>query len=189
MLKPTVFIGTLFFAVILTPASAAAEAVSKLSIPEFVRRHTSRALPARWKHRAAEISRAILEESRRYRFDPLLVVALIHTESRFRPNARGRFGEVGLVQIKPSTARWITHRHITRNQLFDPRLNIHVGLMYLSHLRSEAGHLYLSAYNRGLEGALRRKNEVLKPEDYASRVRSKHRAITREASGAVLTSL
>ncbi len=174
---------------IFAPFSAAAESVSKLSIPEFIRRHTARSLPARWKHRAGEISKAILEESRRYQFDPLLVVALIHTESRFRPGARGRFGEVGLVQIKPSTARWITHRRITRKELFEPKLNIHVGLMYLNRLRNEAGPLYISAYNRGLAGALRRKDEVLTPHDYASRVRSKHRAIARAAIGEALTSL
>ena len=51
--------------------------------------------------------------------EPAAVFGLIATESRFDTRAVGRSGAVGLMQIKPSTAR-AYDPHVTRERLFNP---------------------------------------------------------------------
>src|SRR5207253_10929165 len=46
----------------------------------------------------------IARAAAKYRIDPLLVKAVIWQESRFDRNAKGRAGEIGLMQIMPLTA-------------------------------------------------------------------------------------
>lgn len=72
-----------------------------------------------------------------------LVDAIISKESRYNVNARGSRGEIGLMQILPSTARGIAHKigHGSvaalsdaklRSYLSVPRNNLKFGLDYLS---------------------------------------------------------
>lgn len=60
-----------------------------------------------------------------------LAEAVVHVESRFNPRARGRAGEIGLMQIKPATARLIGYRG-TKDQLYDPETNLTWGMRYLA---------------------------------------------------------
>jgi hypothetical protein len=59
-----------------------------------------------------------------------LARAVIRIESNFRANARGSAGEVGLMQIKPSTARAMGYGG-SANGLYDPETNIKYGMKYL----------------------------------------------------------
>lgn len=59
-----------------------------------------------------------------------LAHAVISIESKYRPNARGSAGEIGLMQIKPATARLMGYSGGTRG-LFDPETNIKFGMKYL----------------------------------------------------------
>jgi soluble lytic murein transglycosylase-like protein len=59
-----------------------------------------------------------------------LAHAVIEIESRYRPNARGSAGEVGLMQIKPATARSMGYRGSTAG-LYLPETNIRFGMKYL----------------------------------------------------------
>lgn len=83
--------------------------------------------------------------------EPAIVFGLIATESNFDPQAVGRGGAIGLMQIKPSTAR-IYDRRVTRRQLFLPEVNVRLGLR---HLKQEVEYfgddwtLGLLAYNMG----------------------------------------
>ncbi|MFX5793561.1 transglycosylase SLT domain-containing protein, partial [Acinetobacter baumannii] len=67
-------------------------------------------------------------------------VAVIDTESSFRPNARGSHGEIGLMQLKPSTAQWIARRHGLPwwgpATLLDPAAIVRLGAAYLSDIRN-----------------------------------------------------
>ena len=88
--------------------------------------------------------------------DPRLVWAVIRTESRFRPDAVSPVGAVGLMQITPSTGRWIASQlgsgRYERSLLFDPAFNVQAGTWYLAYLlRSFGGRLplALAAYNAG----------------------------------------
>ncbi len=59
-----------------------------------------------------------------------LAHAVIRVESNYRVNARGSAGEVGLMQIKPSTARGLGYSGSIAG-LFNPETNIKFGMKYL----------------------------------------------------------
>lgn len=63
--------------------------------------------------------------------DESLAHAVISIESNYRANARGAAGEVGLMQIKPSTARMMGYRGSTK-ALYNPETNIKYGMKYLA---------------------------------------------------------
>lgn len=67
-----------------------------------------------------------------------LAMAVVSVESRFRANARGRAGEVGLMQIKPATARGMGYRGSTKG-LYDPETNLKWGMKYLGEAHRLAG--------------------------------------------------
>jgi hypothetical protein len=60
-----------------------------------------------------------------------LAHAVIRIESNYRVNALGSAGEVGLMQIKPSTARMMGYSGSVRG-LYDPETNIKYGMKYLA---------------------------------------------------------
>lgn len=60
-----------------------------------------------------------------------LAKAVVRIESNFRPNARGSAGEIGLMQIKPATARGMGYSGSTKG-LYDPETNIRYGMKYLA---------------------------------------------------------
>ena len=80
----------------------------------------------------------ILNAARQYDIDPALVKAVIWQESRFKPDAVGTVGEIGLMQIRPLTAQeWRTDNKIASfpdNHLFDPQTNIFIGAWYLKKM-------------------------------------------------------
>jgi len=67
-----------------------------------------------------------------------LAHAVIRHESNYRPNARGRAGEVGLMQIKPSTARGLGYSGTTK-ALYDPETNLRWGMKYLGEAHRLGG--------------------------------------------------
>lgn len=111
-------------------------------------------------HRAP-VAAAIVRESERQGLDPRLVVAVIHAESAFRPRAVSRVGARGLMQIMPSTGRWLLERQGRRlahsAHLFEPELNVELGTAYLGQLVRRFGTLEraLVAYNAGPAAATR----------------------------------
>lgn len=114
------------------------------------------ALGPQWKHRALELTQTLIAESREQNFDPIFILAVIKTESRFNPNAVGSAGEIGLMQILPPTGKWIAKKYGLDWQgdrtLHDPVTNIVVGIRYFSYLRAyfaRTAHNYLPAYNMG----------------------------------------
>lgn len=60
-----------------------------------------------------------------------LAHAVVRVESNFNPRARGRAGEIGLMQIKPATARMMGYRGGAKG-LYDPETNIKFGMKYLA---------------------------------------------------------
>jgi soluble lytic murein transglycosylase-like protein len=107
-----------------------------------------------WADDRPRVLAAIVRESRRHGFDPLMVAALIETESRFDPLAVSPAGAYGLMQLMPPTARGLFagKGSLRAAHLFDPVLNIELGTEYLSQLlRRFDGDLprALIAYNAG----------------------------------------
>lgn len=99
-----------------------------------------------------EISQAVFEVSGKFRpqgVTPAVVLGIIEAESDFRPAARGRHGELGLMQLRLERRAEFTH----------VRPNIEHGVAYLASLHGHmvaAGiegrdefHASLIAYNAG----------------------------------------
>lgn len=112
-----------------------------------------------------QISRAVdaVEAcSRVYGYEPEFILGLVEVESGYNPAVLAKDGSVGLVQIKPSTARaickvngWIVP---PQEALHDPGVNITLGVAYLAYLEKTLGsrEMALAGYNMG-EFAVQRK--------------------------------
>lgn len=67
-----------------------------------------------------------------------LAHAVVRVESNYRANARGRAGEIGLMQIKPATARMMGYTGSVKD-LFNPETNIKYGMLYLAKAQQLGG--------------------------------------------------
>lgn len=70
--------------------------------------------------------------------DEDLAHAVIRIESNYNPRTRGSAGEVGLMQIKPATARMMGYRGSVKG-LYDPETNIRFGMKYLAMAQQLGG--------------------------------------------------
>lgn len=102
------------------------------------------------------ITKSILGYSERYGVDPRLVIALIITESGFRPSATSRSGAMGLCQLMPRTARGMGV-----SNAYDPEQNIEASVRLIRGHLDKYGDLKLalSAYNAG-PGAVKKHGGV-----------------------------
>ena len=101
----------------------------------------------------------------RYGVDPMLVKAVVWRESRFRPNTRGRHGELGLMQIQEIAAQeWADAEHVTafdHAHCLDPVTNTLAGTFYLGKLLKRYTHTdnavpyALADYNAGRSNVLK----------------------------------
>lgn len=90
--------------------------------------------------------------SRAYGVPLALLMAVMHAESNFNPQARSPVGAIGLMQIMPPTGA----RYGVRSGLAEPANNIDVGARYLKDLLELFKgdmQLAVAAYNAG-EGAV-----------------------------------
>lgn len=90
--------------------------------------------------------------SNKYDVDASLIHAVIWVESKYDKDAKSRVGALGLMQLMPSTAEWLSSQiDIKDKAILDPDYNIHLGVYYLSTLikRFESTDLGIAAYNAG----------------------------------------
>jgi soluble lytic murein transglycosylase-like protein len=114
----------------------------------------------RWLARSTQYDPMIERAARSAAVEPELVRAVIVVESAFNPRAVSKRGAIGLMQLKPATAR----RYGVSNA-FDPEQNIRAGTRYLSDLMVRFGNhmeLALAAYNAG-EDAVERYGRKVPP--------------------------
>jgi len=91
--------------------------------------------------------RAIARAAERHRIDPLLLAAIVETESAFAPNAVSPEGAIGLMQLIPETGELYG-----KTDLFDPYVNLEVGSQFIGALLDRYHGdlaLALAAYNCG----------------------------------------
>lgn len=141
-------------------------------------------LPSAYKSSARKVAQTIIDEAEFYEVDPVLVLALIKTESLYNPLARGQFGEIGLMQVKPDTAEWIAEKEGLAwkgaKTLEDPVTNIKLGMAYMNYLRTTfegSANKYLSAYNMGAKNVRKKYAEEQKPKQYSLRVMKNYREL------------
>lgn len=127
------------------------------------------------------LARTIVEEAHRNALDPVLVMAVIHVESRFNNFAVSPVGALGLMQILPSTGEELAAQlgiawHGPQT-LFDPIVNVRLGVTYLRQLsrRYEDLPTALAAYNWG-PGRIDRRIQrgTMLPTDYPRLVLEAH---------------
>ena len=100
-----------------------------------------------------------------HRIDPMLVKAVIWSESRFDPQKFGGAGERGLMQLTEIAAKeWAQNNKIEGfrvEELFDPKVNVQAGTWYLARAmqhwkeQSDPVPFALAEYNAGASRAQR----------------------------------
>lgn len=146
-------------------------------INSLVYRWTRQRLPKSHKAKSKVLAQAIIDESLKYGFDPIFLMSVIQGESSFRPNMIGGVGEIGLMQIRPETGKWIAEKFDMKwkgtQSLHDPVTNVRIGAAFLSFLRDRFdshAQLYLAAYNMGQSNVDRLLAKEIWPKDYPQHV-------------------
>jgi len=121
----------------------------------------------------------IVDSSRRYAIDPLLIYSQMHQESSFKLRATSYKGASGLMQLMPATAR-----RLGVTDIYDPRQNIEGGVKYMRMLLDMFGgdvNLALAGYNAG-EGAVMKYGYQIPPysetREYVRRISTRYGEIS-----------
>lgn len=121
----------------------------------------------------------IVESSRKYRIDPLLIYAQMHQESSFKIRATSHKGASGLMQLMPATAR-----RFGVTKIYDPQQNIDAGVKYMRWLLDTFQQdvvLALAGYNAG-EGAVMKYGWRVPPyretQEYVRRISARYGMIS-----------
>jgi soluble lytic murein transglycosylase len=116
-----------------------------------------------------EVAETIVDEAAAHGLDSALVLAVIHVESAGYNRAVSSVGALGLMQIMPATGEELAGEHGIAwhgpATLFDPIVNVKLGVAYLSELSNRYSHVptALAAYNWGpgrIDQKIRRGAEV-----------------------------
>lgn len=109
--------------------------------------------------------------SSEYNLDPLLVLAVVKTESKFNEEAESHKNAVGLMQITVETGEWAAkemgYSTFSKENLYDEKYNIRMGCWYLRRLNDLFDgdlDLTIAAYNAGPTNV----QSWLKNEKYSS---------------------
>ncbi|MEO7103029.1 MAG: lytic transglycosylase domain-containing protein [Gemmatimonadaceae bacterium] len=156
-----------------TDQAARAIALGRMALPRFG------STTAIWRLIFPVAARdTIVSESNKAGLDPAFVAALIRQESNFNPAARSPAGARGLMQVMPAVGKSIApSAGITSwnaNLLYDPGINIELGIRHLAPLmknqpsRAKA----LAAYNAGESRVTRwsKKKGADDPEIFTERI-------------------
>ena len=138
----------------------------------------------------AGLTETLWKQSRRFGFDPLLIVAVMQIESASNPWARGQLqsgaasGALGLMQLKLETAQ-LMGRSLgieirSEADLMKPDVNLLLGSYYLMRMVVRYGNLSkgLMAYNIGPYGLEARERSGQKlPVAYFQRILDEYRGL------------
>ncbi|WP_240492712.1 transglycosylase SLT domain-containing protein, partial [Vibrio sp. ZF57] len=128
------------------------------------------------KARASKYSALAENESKNWEVDAALIMAIMHSESAFRPDAKSHVPAFGLMQVVPTSAGHDVNKQV-RNidapmkvaDLYQPVINVETGTAYLDILNSkylrkiknDESRLYcvIAAYNTGAGNVARAFNK------------------------------
>ena len=104
--------------------------------------------------RAKRYASIVQSNADRYGLEPCEIFAIIEVESGFNPIAKSEAGALGLMQIMPTTGKWIASElglEYSDELLKDPEKNVRMGCFYLSYLYSKFNDSLFAyaAYNAG----------------------------------------
>ena len=132
------------------------------------------------------LAEIITREARSYDIDPILIVALIYTESRFKTNALSVKGAKGLMQLLPGTAEYVSLKIgediLKIANLYDVETNLKLGVAYLNYLIKKTGgnlEYARAAYNMGPANLYRALARNKIPSSYSSKVLKKYEELSK----------
>lgn len=104
--------------------------------------------------------------------DPAWIYGLIRQESRFMEDIRSNAGAIGLMQLMPSTARFVAHRigfeHYRADRIGEVGVNLRLGAEYLKLVSDDQDGrplLASAAYNAGPARVRKWRAELARPLD------------------------
>lgn len=166
------------------PGKAALRIENISNLNEQILDQMTERLPKDYKKSALKVTQTLIEEAEKNNLDPVFIMAMIETESKFNPKAYGSHGEIGLMQIKPDTAAWIAKKSTLHfknaKTLENPAHNIRLGVAYLSFLRNGFGLApakYVTAYNMGPQKLRMMIAGNQKPKEYATKVMANYKTL------------
>jgi soluble lytic murein transglycosylase len=127
----------------------------RLAVPSFDSRRFSDVPPNVWKVLFPLPYESMLRhEAERDGFDPMFAAGLIRQESTFQADAVSHANAIGLMQILPTEARRLARERkvrYTKSSLYDPNVNIELGMLYIAELTRNFGapEYAAAAYNAG----------------------------------------
>lgn len=139
LFKPAVILSALYLSLLSTTASAGCDGEKKCAAEKINARNT-------------EVIEMIKTLAPAQGVPTWFALRIAKVESNYNPKARGSAGELGLYQLKCSTAREMGFRG-NCTTLLNPAVNIHYGLKHLAvAIRKSNGNLKLAAskHNGGL---------------------------------------
>ncbi|KXF83039.1 transglycosylase SLT domain-containing protein [Enterovibrio coralii] len=128
------------------------------------------------KQRASQFTPLVEEESERWGINAALIMAIMHSESSFRPTAKSHVPAYGLMQVVPTSAGHDVNKKFRQidapmksDDLYVPTINVETGTAYLnildkSYLKSitnDESRMYcvIAAYNTGAGNVARAFNK------------------------------
>jgi soluble lytic murein transglycosylase len=94
----------------------------------------------------------LVREAKKNKIDPEWAFAIARRESSFMPDAVSSANARGLMQVLPSTAKYLEKRRISSSQLLDVEVNAKIGNKYLRYLMDKLDNnsiLATASYNAG----------------------------------------
>ncbi len=99
-------------------------------------------VPDHLKVRLERYKSEIMKQSKRFKLDPALICAIIHTESCFNPKAKSHVPAYGLMQLVPKSGARDAYYHVYKKDkllrsryLYKPSNNIELGCGYIALLK------------------------------------------------------
>jgi soluble lytic murein transglycosylase-like protein len=142
--------------ILMTGLSGPARKLSKLEKEKVIQYFKNKVEPQVGPVEAKKLANDLVVFAEAHGLSPRFILAVIHIESRFNLWAVSPVGAMGLLQIMPETGQWLVEKLGLSWQgnlsLFDPHLNLRLGIAYLAMLRDRYGDdmkAVLSAYNAG----------------------------------------
>ncbi|HEY0428787.1 MAG TPA: lytic transglycosylase domain-containing protein [Pyrinomonadaceae bacterium] len=127
----------------------------------------------------ALIDSYIVDSSKRYNIDPLLIYSQMHQESSFKLKATSYKGASGLMQLMPATAA-----RFGVTNIYEPKQNIEGGVKYMRWLLDKFGGdvvLALAGYNAGEGAVIKFGNQVppyAETQEYVRRITACYNSIS-----------
>jgi len=136
-----------------------------------------------------QLSNVIYDESKKFHYDPMFILAIILTESSFKKGQESWAGARGLMQLKPFIGADVAPKAGVNwegsNTLFQPESNIKLGSYFLFEQILKFGDVKkaILAYNIGetrLRGLIRKNAPI--PSKYFDKVMNKYKMLKEKYS-------